>query len=70
MRDVVLVPIRLLRPVTAPTGGHWNAGEVAGFEPEVAAGLIARGAAERVPEKAPAAPTKDKMVRGGLKKGG
>jgi len=70
VRDVVLVPIRLLRPVTAPTGGHWNAGEVAGFEPEVAAGLIARGAAERVPEKAPEMPQKDKMVRGGLKKGG
>lgn len=67
MRD--LVPLRLLVPVAAPTGGHWNAGEVAGFEPAVAADLIARGAAE-LAVKAPQAPQKDKMIRGGVRKGG
>lgn len=68
MRD--LIALRLLVPVVAPTGGHWNAGEIAGFEPAVAADLVARGAAERIEPKAPAGPERDKMMRGGLKKGG
>jgi len=65
VRDVApdLVTVRILRPVVAPTGGHWNPGETAGFPPAVAASLIARGVARAIP-KAPSAPPLDKMQRG------
>ena len=40
------VTIVLLRPLVAPNGtGSWAPGERAGFEPEIARDLVARGAA-------------------------
>ena len=60
MRD--LVAVECLVPVTAPTGGHWNVGEVAGFEPDVAASLIKRGAARAV--KAPSVSPANKAILG------
>ena len=62
MRD--LIPLTLLAPVVAPTGGHWNAGDVAGFAPDVAASLIARGLAVQVKPKAPTGPAADKQMKG------
>ena len=59
-----VVSVELLAHVLRPTGGAWNAGEVAGFSPAEAASLIARGVARPVPVKAPARPPLDTMVKG------
>ena len=59
------VTVRLLAPVTSQLGGHWNAGELVGFAPEIASGLITRGVAERLEiSKAPDRPPADKMMKG------
>lgn len=59
------VSLVLLAAVTAPSGGHWNPGEHAGFAPDVAADLIARGAARAwAPTPRPAADQADPKVRG------
>ena len=49
------VSLVLTAPVTAPSGGHWNPGERVGFPPDVAADLVARGAARVAPAPQPAA---------------
>ena len=66
MRDLVRVTLR--RPVHDPVGGgQWNTGESAGFPPDVAQRLIARGAAVAAVSpttKAPDRPGLDKQVKG------
>ena len=58
-----LIAVRLLAPVASQTGGHWNRGETAGFPPEIAAALVARGVAVAADaQKAPAQPSADKMI--------
>lgn len=57
-----LVRVTLTQQVRDPVGGLWNPGEVAGFEPDVAASLIERGAAVATPVRAPAGPPADKMI--------
>ena len=62
--------VRLRERVRVPGGASYAAGEAAAFDEEVAASLIAEGAAEAVetwPEPietaAPSGPPRDKMVR-------
>lgn len=66
------ISVVLLMPLSDPAGGHWAAGECAGFPPDMAKDLIARGVAradDRPPRKSDGrtldSPPADKMVRGG-----
>ena len=39
------VSVVMLAPLRSPSGGHWSIGDRAGFPPDVAKDLIARGVA-------------------------
>jgi len=58
-----LVELELLGRVQGMAGQLWLPGERAGFAQSIAADLVERGLARRVPAKAPAGPDRDKMMR-------
>lgn len=64
-----LVEVEVLTRVHRAGGGGWNPGEVAGFTPEEAAHLVARGIG-RLVERAPTSAPQDRMLKGApIKKG-